>query len=392
MRQLYTADVVYSGVGLPLEDGAVLVSSDAPTAHSSHPPSNPHHGTIIGFGKLEALARQFPEVPSKRLGRAILPPPVNAHTHLDLSDVPFKALPYPRWIPEHILQNQHLRGLEAAKRGLALLEQTHIGAFGDIVAREPVMDFLLSQTKLHGVAYWEVLNPNPSAADDTIETTRQKIKVWRKLERTMRLGLSPHTPFTVSHTLWRRLFELVKLEALPLQIHVAEHPSELELFCTGTGTLAQSLAKNGLPPFEVLTGRKPDKDLSPIKYLAELRILELKPTLVHAVNVSEEDIKIIAQYGCTVVCCPRSNQHLECGSLPWQLYAKHGVEVALGTDSSASGESLDIRQETSAALQLLDIDLKMLLRWMVKGGYRALGAKPPVVQRGDPFSSLVIWQ
>jgi aminodeoxyfutalosine deaminase len=381
MRQLYTADVVYSGVGLPLEDGAVLVSSD-----------DPRQSSVVGFGKFEALARQFPEVPSKRLGRAILPPPVNAHTHLDLSDVPFKALPYPRWIPEHIMQYQHLRGLEAARRGLALLEQTHIGAFGDVVARESVMDFLLSQSKLPGVAYWEVLNPNPNTADEVIEATRQKIRAWRKLEGAVRLGISPHAPFTVSHTLWRRVFELAKLEALPLQIHVAEHPSELEFFRSGTGILAQSLAKNGVPPFEVLTGRKPDKDLSPIKYLAELRILELKPTLIHAVNVSEEDIQIIAQYGCTVVSCPRSNQHLECGSLPWQLYAKYGVEVALGTDSSASGESLDIRQETSAALQLLGVDLRMLLRWLVKGGYRALGAKPPVVQRGDSFSSLVVWQ
>jgi aminodeoxyfutalosine deaminase len=376
MRQLYTADVVYNGIGLPLEDGAVLVSSD---------------NTVVGFGKLEAMARQFPDVRSKRLGRAILPPPVNAHTHLDLSALPFKALPYPRWIPEHVLAHQHLRGLEAAQAGLETLKRTKVGAFGDIVAREPVMDFLLAQAT-HSVAYWEVLNPNPNAAKEVLETTRQKIKTWRKLEGAVRVGLSPHAPFTLSHTLWRGLFEFAKLEGLPLQIHVSEHPSELELFRFGTGTLADALQRQGVPPFEVLTGRKPDPDFSPIKYLAELRILELKPTLIHAVNVSEEDIKIMAQYGCTVVSCPRSNHHLECGSLPWQLYAKHGVEVALGTDSSASGESLDIREETSAAMRLLGVDLKLLLRWLVKGGYRALGAKPPVVQRGDAFSSLVVWE
>jgi aminodeoxyfutalosine deaminase len=376
MRQLYTADVVYNGIGLPLEDGAVLVSDD---------------NTVVGFGKFEAMARQFPNVPSKRLGRAILPPPVNAHTHLDLSAVPFQALPYPRWIPEHILANQHLRGLEAAQTGLESLKHSQVGAFGDIVAREPVMDFLLAQP-MHGVAYWEVLNPNPNAADATLQATREKIKTWRKLEQTVRVGLSPHAPFTISHKLWQGLFEFAKLEGLPLQIHVAEHPSELELFRYGTGTLATALERQGVPPFEVLTGRKPDPNFSPIQYLAELRILELKPTLIHAVNVTEEDVKIMAQYGCTVVSCPRSNHHLECGSLPWQLYAKHGVEVALGTDSSASGESLDIRQETSAAMQLLGVDLKLLLRWLVKGGYRALSAKPPVVQRGDAFSSLVVWE
>lgn len=377
MRQLYTADVVYSGIGLPLEDGAVLVSSQ---------------GTIVGFGKLDAMARQFPDVPSKRLGRAILPPPVNAHTHLDLSAVPFKALPYPRWIPEHILANAHLRGLEAAQAGLEELAKTGIGAFGDIVAREAVMDFLLSQTTLHGVAYWEVLNFNPGAADEVMQATQNKIKTWRKQEKAVRVGLSPHTPFTVSSQLWKRIFEFAKLEALPLQIHVAEHPSELEFFHYGTGTLSEALGRMGAPAFEVLTGRKPDPEFSPIKYLAELRILELKPTLIHAVNVSEEDVKIIAQYGCTVVSCPRSNRHLECGNIPWQLYAKHGVEIALGTDSRASGENLDIRKETSAALGFLGVDLKLALRWLVKGGYRAIAAKPPIVQRGDPFSSLVVWE
>jgi aminodeoxyfutalosine deaminase len=376
MRQLYTADVVYNGIGLPLEDGAVLVSNE---------------GAVVGFGKFEAMARQFPDVPSKRIGRAILPPPVNAHTHLDLSTVPFKALPYPRWIPEHVMAHQHMRGLEAAKTGLESLKKTKLGAFGDIVAREPVMDFLLSQP-MPGVAYWEVLNPNPHAAEAVMQATREKIKAWRKFEGAVRVGVSPHAPFTVSHTLWRRLFEFAKHEGLPLQIHVCEHPSELELFRQGTGTLADALQRQGVPPFEVLTGRKPDPNFTPIQYLAELRILELKPTLIHAVNVTEEDIKIIAQYGCTVVSCPRSNQNLECGDLPWQLYAKHGVEVALGTDSSASGQSLDIREETSAAMQVLGVDLKVLLRWLVKGGYRALGAKPPVVQRGDAFSSLVVWE
>ncbi len=379
-RLIYAADVVYNGVGLPLENAGVAVSGVDTTA------------TIIGFGKLEALKTQFPEMSVKRLGKVILPRPVNAHTHLDLFHVPYKALPYPRWIPEHIVANAGLRGLEAAKDGLAALRASGVAAFGDIVAKENVMDYLLTESDVAGVAYWEVLNANPDQADEVMSATLERVRRWRKLEQRVRLGLSPHTPFTVSSKLLQRLAEFARLEGLPMQIHVAEHPAELELFKTGEGALAKSLRGFGLPPFETSWGRNPSASLSPIKYLAELRVLEAKPTLIHAVNVSDEDVRIIAQYGCSVVSCPRSNHNLECGTIPWKLFAKHGVELALGTDSSASGQSLDIREEASAALQLLDVDLKQVVRWVVKGGYRALGMKPPVVQRGDLFSSLIVWQ
>jgi aminodeoxyfutalosine deaminase len=380
-RIIYAADVVYNGVGLPLENAGVAVSKVG------------SESTIIGFGKLEVLESTFPDARVQRLGRVILPRPVNAHTHLDLSHVPFKALPYPRWIPEHVIANANLRGLKAAKDGLTALRASGIAAFGDIVAREEVMDYLLTESDLAGVAYWEVIEANPDKADAVMTITLERVRRWRKLDgKPVRLGLSPHTPFTVSSKLLQRLAEFARLEGLPLQIHVAEHPSELELFQTGSGALANSLQAFKIPPFETSWGRSPSANLSPIKYLAELRVLEAKPTLIHAVNVSEEDVRIIAQYGCSVVTCPRSNHNLECGNIPWKLFAKYGVELALGTDSSASGQSLDIREEASAALRLLDIDLKQIVRWAVKGGYRALGLKPPVVQRGDSLSSLTVWE
>ncbi len=380
-RIIYAADVVYNGVGLPLENAGVVVSKVG------------NQATIVGFGKLEVLQASFPEARVQRLGRVILPRPVNAHTHLDLSHLPFKALPYPRWIPEHVVANAGLRGLKAAKDGLNTLRTSGIAAFGDIVAKEEVMDFLLTESELAGVAYWEVIEANPEKADAVMSATLERVRRWRKLEgKPVRLGLSPHTPFTVSSKLLQRLAEFARLEGLPLQIHVAEHPSELELFQTGGGLLAKTMQSFNVPSFETSWGRTPSTNLSPIKYLAELRVLEAKPTLIHAVNVSEEDVRIIAQYGCSVVSCPRSNHNLECGNIPWKLFAKHGVELALGTDSSASGQSLDIREEASAAMRLLDIDLKQIVRWAVKGGYRALGLKPPVVQRGDSFSSLTVWE
>ncbi|NJK44902.1 MAG: amidohydrolase family protein [Pleurocapsa sp. SU_196_0] len=93
-----------------------------------------------------------------------------------------------------------------------------------------------------------------------------------------------------------------------------------------------------------------------------------------------------------VVTCPRSNHHLHCGAFPWALYARHGVEVALGTDSVASGESLEIHDEALAAVNLLGVDLRQVVRWAVKGGYKATRHETEGTwARGDDFSRLSVW-
>jgi aminodeoxyfutalosine deaminase len=205
--------------------------------------------------------------------------------------------------------------------------------------------------------------------------------------------LSPHTPFTVSAPLLRELAAFARLEGVPLQIHVAEHPSELELFQTGHGALAQALARQGLPDPSVVWGRDPHPSLSPVRHLHDLGVLTAKPTLVHAVNVSEADVALIAEAGAMVVHCPRSNHHLGCGRFPFGLFARYGVDIALGTDSRASGQTLAIYDEALAALELHagQVSWRSLVRAAVKGGYKALGHKPPQVGRGELWSSLAVW-
>lgn len=384
-RVLLTSDVVYNGVGLPLENAAVLVAKE-----SSIDP-----GTVVVFGKLEDLRSQFPDARVQHLGRAILPAPVNAHTHLDLSHVPFKAAPYAPWIG-YVISQRELRGLPAAEHGLELLRAANTSIFGDIVARAEVMPLLLAQEGFTGVAYWEVLGADPDQAEEIFNDTVALIRAWRKLERPngVRVGLSPHTAHTVSSVLMKKLVAFAKLEGIPLQIHIAESPGELEMFQTGTGVLAQGITRAFDLPLERIFGREPGFDLTCISHLEQMGVLDAKPTLIHAVNVNETDVQTIARAGCTVVTCPRSNRNLECGNLPWKLYAKYGVEIALGTDSVASGETLSIHDEALAALEIHGSSLgwRNIVRYASRGGYKALGMKTPTVQRGDSFSSLSVWK
>jgi aminodeoxyfutalosine deaminase len=383
--ELIEAEILYTGMGLPIRNGAVVVSGQ----------------TIAAAGEAGSLRQQYPQAQTGRRVGVISPPPVNAHAHLDMSDYVFQALPYFQWIPEVVIAGRSARGLAGAKRGLESVQRSGAAALGDIVwpGTPEVMEWLLSEAELSGVAYWEVLDPNPASAEATFDQVVRDVARFRKLERSgnMRLGLSPHAAHTVSHRLHELLAEFARREGLPMQLHVAEHPSELELFSSGTGPLAESFLRmvNFTTPGLTLAdtfGRPPAPDLTPVSYLAELGVLDARPTLIHMVNVTPEDIKLVAQSGCTVVTCPRSNANLECGTFRWAEFAAAGVEVALGTDSVASGETLNIHDEYRAArLVHPELDPRQLVRAAVKGGHRVVGSKAPFLRRGEAWNERYVW-
>ena len=369
-HEILTAEVVYNGIGTPRENGAVTLQGER----------------IVMIGSLEDARQSYPDAAVKNVGFAISPPPVNAHTHLDLSQLPYFTGSYENFI-RHVLKNDASRGLAAAETGLAELMSTGVGAFGDIVENAAAMRWLLQQSGLQGVAYWEVFEPNPDEADQEFAKTVELLREFRGLERPdgLKLGLSPHTPHTVSGPLLQKLARLAIAENLPLQIHVAESPAEILMQRDGNGPLYEFMK-----PF---LGSWQPSGLTPVQYLAGLGVLEARPTLIHMVNVSEDDVKTVAKAGCVVVHCPRSNEALECGRFSWELYAKYGVEIALGTDSRGSAPDLSVEREVQAARALHGdkVSPLALVRAAVKGGYRALGLTPPKFTRGDTVDSLHIW-
>ncbi len=375
-RVLANASVVYDGLGLPRGDGAVVVQR-APGVSS-----------VVRVSSAADARAAYPDAEAVDCGFAVSPPVVNAHTHLDLATMPFTPGGYVDFIAAVIAHGRSgRRGPEAAERGLAELAANGTSVVGDIVTSEDVMQLLLRQNAVAGVAYWEVFAPRTEDAQAVFDATVQRIARFRGLERAggMRVGLSPHTPHTVSAALLVKLVAYARSEGLPLALHVAESPAERELHLKGTGHLASSLAAAGFP--FAATG------VSPVRYLHDLGVLDAAPTLVHMVQVDEEDARLVARSGSVVVHCPRSNEALGCGEFPWLLYSRHGVELAFGTDSRGSSPDLDVTEEVAAALaaQGARLNARAAVRAGVKGGYKALGMTPPRVVRGAPAGSLVAW-
>lgn len=358
--ELWTAEVVYTGFGTPMLQGAIAVQG-------KH---------VVGQGPLEELKRRFPEAEVVPKGKALFPPPVNAHTHLDLSLHPRYQGPFPGFIP-HVVAHREKRGLEAARKGLEELLASGVGAFADIVFHDEVMAFLLEESPLPGVAYYEVFAPDPSVAEEVFGRVRAKVEAWRRKEGRVRVGLAPHAPYSVSAPLLRKLAQYAQAEGLPLMVHAGESPEEVAFLLRGEGPLAEVHRRFSRTPWE-------PPGLTPVRYLHALGVLGPGTALVHGVQVDEEEARLLAETGTKVVLCPRSNAGLEVGEAPLALYARHGVEVALGTDSRASSPDLDVKNEVLSLWG--KADPRLLVRALTRGGYRALDLPTPRLTRGSPTS------
>lgn len=363
-RELWTAQVVYAGMGTPMLNGALAVVGDH----------------VAAVGSLTELQAAYPNLPLLPKGRALTPPVANPHTHLDLSSVALFDGPYTQFIAHVIASGEH-RGLAAAQQGMLELQQ-HCAAFGDIVARDEVMDWLLEHSPLPGVAYYEVLGLSEAKAQTIFNEAKTKLLRWRQREGLVKVGISPHTPHTLSPKLLKLLCEFAQLEGFPLQIHLAESPAEVQYLQNGEGPL-----KELLTPFQDPSWQPPG--VRPTEYLHKLGVLGPYMTVVHAVQLTPLEAGLLAQAGCRVVSCPRSNQRLQCGGLDWPLLLSQGIEVALGTDSKASSPSLSVVEEAQSLWH--QVDPRILVRAATRSAYRVLGLDTPRIVRGSPVSLVQSW-
>ena len=281
-------------------------------------------------------------------------PVVNAHTHLELGWLNF-GLPdingedFVPWIRKAILEPfQNLpydwkqQFTDSIKSGIQVLVDSGVTTVADISETGMSIEPLLN-ARLRGIVYIEVSGTSPEKADERYHHMVDIVEHWLpRMRNDLRLGIAPHTPYSLSRELWAKVLNYAREKNLPLCIHVAESPAETQYLKDGTGDLASYFPGREFTP--------PGK--SPVAYLEELGALELKPLLVHAVQVSDADIALIKKYGCTVVHCPRSNLRLRCGRMPLEKFIAADIPVLIGTDSLVSTPSLDVFDEIEFASAL----------------------------------------
>lgn len=312
------------------------------------------------------------------LGDAVLLPGlVNAHTHLELTLFRglLDGLPFREWIVRLQAAKTAVmtrdRYLDAACLGLTEGLRAGITTYADTCDSGVALEAMRA-AGVRGIMYQEVFCPWPDAprVERAAADLQAKLTALEPLETDLvRLGVSPHAPYTVSDP----LFALVARSGRPLAVHVAESAAESALVRDGTGAFADGLRARGIPV--------EPRARSPIALLQRLGVLEARPLLIHAVDVDAGDVRAIADSHASVAHCPISNAKLAHGIAPVLELQSAGVPVGLGSDSMASNDRMDLLEEARAAVltQRLRsrcpdaLDAHRALEMATLGGARALG-------------------
>ena len=171
--------------------------------------------------------------------------------------------------------------------------------------------------------------------------TQTKVGVGEIESALVRVGVSPHAPYTVCGKQLELIAELAHTEGLPLMMHAAESAAEESFSVYGRGIFADGLAKRNI--------EWAAPGVSTIQYLKQRGVLATRPLLAHCVRVDEKDIETLAETKSKVAHCPKSNAKLGHGRAPLATFLDRGIEVGLGSDSVASNNNCDMLEEARFA-------------------------------------------
>jgi cytosine/adenosine deaminase-related metal-dependent hydrolase len=347
-----------------VEDGALMIRA----------------GRVVAAGPARRLARRFRARP-RDLGDVVLAPGlVNAHAHLELSALRGRLPPTDRFVDWIVAQLDLIADWSPAdfvrsyRLGARLSLAAGTAAVGDICRRRSLLREAL-RNPFRTVHHIEVIEPDPGDAGiapavlDIAHAVSETEAALRKVKRGARVrpGIAPHAPYTVSGKLYRALMDRLE-RGWAVQTHLAESRPERQFLKDGHGPFRDLLAGFGRPlPFEIPPG------VSPVAYLDRLGVLRPPLVAVHCNDATRADVATLARRRVAVVFCPRSHAFFRRPPHPVRAMLRADVPVALGTDSLASNEDLDVRAEMREAVDRHGVDPNEAWRMATVHGAKALG-------------------
>jgi 5-methylthioadenosine/S-adenosylhomocysteine deaminase len=270
-------------------------------------------------------------------GCILLPGLINAHTHLPMSLFRGLAddLPLIEWLQEHIFPAESAFITPETVRPSTLLSCAEMLLSGtttccDGYFRESDVASTVRDCGMRAVLGQGVIDyPAPGVPDPSqnIEAARSFLSECERLSSRIRPSLFCHSPYTCSEETLLRTKALCRETGVRFQIHAAETKWEYDHLMETKGA-------------------------TPVGYLDRLGILDPDTMLVHAIWVDEDDIERIRRSGASVIHAAQSAMKLASGIAPIERYLDLGIPTALGTDGSASNNTLDMFREMDITAKL----------------------------------------
>lgn len=283
----------------------------------------------------------------------LIPPLVNAHTHLEFSALtePLEpALPFQSWI-QSLMKWRGSNGAtqaESIRNGFAESVDSGIGLIGEISTNDDMallsnQQFTNQQTSC--VAFRELIGLSTARVQQQLELAESFLTAVPVAG--VHRALSPHAPYTVHPDLLEQTVALANKHQVPLAMHLAETTDELELLGSGTGRFQTFLSSMGLFDPKLFPGGRCILDL--------LKVLSSAPKVlaVHGNYFTDDDVSFLSRHrNITTVYCPRTHYFFGHTPHPFRKLLTAGCRVVLGTDSRASNPDLSIWRELQHVARL----------------------------------------
>ncbi|MEO8347934.1 MAG: amidohydrolase [Acidobacteriota bacterium] len=287
-------------------------------------------GEIVAVGPAAEVASRYAGPRYDATGRIVLPGLVNTHTHAAMTLLRGLAddLPLDRWLTENIFPAEGKNvsaGFVYDGTLLAALEMIEGGTttFADMYYFESDAARAVDKAGLRAVMGETFIDfPVPDHKDlaETLTFMDAYVKRWKGHPR-ITPAAAPHSAYTCSKETLLSARDYAQRQGIPLLIHVAESPKELE-----------DARK---------TWRK-----TPVAYLASIGFFDPPPTGprlpivgAHAIWMDTNDRTLVRQYGVAVSHNPESNMKLASGVADVAEWEKEGITWGIGTDGPAGSNN-----------------------------------------------------
>jgi len=297
-------------------------------------------------------------------GKMLIPGLINSHTHATMTILRNCAddLLFDDWLFKKIMPLEDKLTAEDNYWGttLAIMEMLRTGttSYIDMYYFLDELVRAVNDSGIRAVLSRGLMNVDgPDAGDARLKEALDAIERHKGFD-TIRFVLSPHAPYTCDEGFQKTIAQEAKRLGLPIKTHLSEGLVEKENILKQYGS-------------------------TPVELMDKTGLLTNTTIAAHCVHVSDNDIKILAERGVTVVTNPISNLKLANGVAPIPKMLKAGVNVALGTDGAASNNTLNMFRELSVLTTIhkginhdaLAVTASEGFDIATKGGAAAMGRK-----------------
>lgn len=283
--------------------------------------------------KIEYIGK---EKPAKDYGeeydgsrKVLMPGLVNAHTHSPMTLLRGYAenLPLDRWLNERVFPFEDRLNCDRAYYGtmLSIAEQLKSGTtsssdmyfFQDGVLKA-VKD---AKAKTNFSRSLVSFDDDDFYHNDRVKEALEAVEKYHLTENgRIKVDMCLHAEYTNTLKFIEQFGEYTKDKGLINHIHLSETKSEHE-------NCKQKYGK------------------TPARVFYDAGAMDAQTLFAHCVWIEPSDIELFKEKGASVAHCPASNLKLGSGVCDTYALLQNGINVAIGTDSAASNNSLDMLRE-----------------------------------------------